>query len=280
MNVLSTANEIRRAIQNAKSSGKIVGLVPTMGALHHGHVSLVRQALDLCDVVVVSVFVNPTQFNEQQDYQNYPRNLDADMEMLRDAGCHVAFVPDFKEVYPEPDNTHYDFGQLETVYEGAHRPGHFRGVAMVVRRFFEVIQPDKAFFGLKDYQQVLVIKDLVKQFNLNVSIEPVTTIRENDGLAMSSRNRLLSARQREQATIIYRVLKEVRKKAKNTDIADLTAWAQQEINQHSELKLEYLGIAEPNSLTPIENLRESPHAVALIAVWAGNTRLIDNLQLF
>lgn len=280
VNVLSKVDEIRRAIENARTSGKIVGLVPTMGALHYGHVSLIRHALDSCDVVVVSIFVNPTQFNEPQDFQNYPRNLEADLEILRDAGCHLAFVPEFEDVYPEPDNTHYDFGHLETNYEGAHRPGHFRGVAMVVRRFFEIIQPDKAFFGLKDYQQVQVIQELVKQFQLNISIEPMPTIREKDGLAMSSRNRLLSVDQRDQAANIYRVLKEIREKAKNVDIAGLTKWVQQEIDQYSELELEYFGIAEPNGLTPIENLRETPHAIALIAVWAGNIRLIDNLQLF
>lgn len=278
--VLSIISEIRQHIHNAKSTGKIVGLVPTMGALHQGHASLIERARAESDVVIVSIFVNPTQFNEQQDFQNYPRTMTSDLDLLEKAGCDIAFVPDHSEVYPTPDRTEYNFKFLESRLEGALRPGHFRGVAMVVRRFFEIVTPHKAYFGLKDYQQVMVIKSLVKQYDLKVEIVTVPTVREEDGLAMSSRNRLLSPAHRAKAAEVYRVLKSVRETSGNSDIAGLTEWAEKEINQHPELQLEYFDIADPDTLEPISDLRKTPHALALIAVRAGQIRLIDNLQLF
>ena len=280
MKVLSTASEIGQQVHNAKSTGKIVGLVPTMGALHQGHVSLVTQARRECDLVVVSIFVNPTQFNDPQDFSNYPRDLTTDVQILKQAGCDIAFTPGYDEVYPTPDDRQYFFGDLETRFEGAHRPGHFRGVGMVVRRFLEIVQPDKAFFGLKDFQQLMIIKSLVQQFHLNVQVVEVPTIREEDGLAMSSRNQLLSSAERSNASAIYRTLQHVKSMSQEQSVNQLSDWVRANINRHDNLNLEYFAIADPESLQPIAELQNASHAIALIAVRAGNVRLIDNLQLF
>ncbi len=251
-----------------------------MGALHQGHGSLVKQARAECDLVVASIFVNPTQFNDPGDFNNYPRSTAADVDLLRDAGCDIAFTPAYDEIYPVPDVTKYYFGEIERRFEGAHRPGHFRGVGMVVRRLLEIIQPDKAYFGLKDYQQIMVIKSLVSQFNLDVEIVAVPTIREDDGLAMSSRNQLLSPQERIIAPEIYRVLQEAGNRSGTHDVNQLSEWVENEINQHSHLSLEYFAIADPDTLQPVTNLEQASHAIALIAVRAGKIRLIDNLQLF
>lgn len=257
-----------------------MGLVPTMGALHQGHVSLIERARSECDVVVVSIFVNPTQFNDPQDFDNYPRNIESDLEILHNAGCDIAFVPEYAEIYPKPDLTDYHFGALEERYEGAHRPGHFRGVGMVVRRFFEIVAPHKAYFGLKDYQQVLVIKSLVKQYNLNVEIVASPTKREKDGLAMSSRNQLLNDAQRKAAAEIYRVMDGAKLQAGHADANELKAWATKEIDKQPELQVEYFEIAHPETLEPINSFDHADRAIVLVAVRAGKVRLIDNYELF
>lgn len=280
LKTINTVREIQDHLAHAKAAGKSVGFVPTMGALHAGHLALVERAIAKCDIVVVSIFVNPTQFNEKQDFQNYPRTADKDADMLESAGCHVLFMPEFSEVYPTPDNTVYDFGRLESLYEGAHRAGHFKGVGMVVRRLLNIVRPTQAFFGLKDYQQVMIIRSLVKQYNLDVQIVAVPTTREDDGLAMSSRNQLLSNSQRQQAPEIYRTLQDIQERAKSDTVAQLIKFAEDKINSNSELELEYIGIANPENLDPIADLTTADHAVALIAVRAGSVRLIDNLQLF
>ncbi len=273
-------SEIRPQVENFKATGKIIGFVPTMGTLHRGHLSLIERARNECDVVIASIFVNPTQFNDTMDFESYPRNIDTDLELLRNAGCDIAFVPEYSEIYPRPDTTPYHFGAIEERFEGAHRPGHFKGVGMVVRRFFEIIKPHKAYFGLKDYQQVMVIKSLVKQFNLNVEIAAAPTKREADGLAMSSRNLLLSPSQRKAASRIYQVLDEVRNRASKTDIGELIVWATNEIDREPELKTEYFEIAHPATLEPIADLKNAQQAIALVAVKTGRVRLIDNLEFF
>lgn len=278
--VLSTVGEVQNLVSNARTAGKIVGLVPTMGALHDGHLTLVHRATEACDLTVVSIFVNPTQFNEAQDFNAYPRTVDQDVRLLEDTGCQVVFHPPHQEVYPKPDQTTYAFGALETRYEGAHRPGHFSGVGMVVKRLFEIVQPHKAFFGLKDYQQVLVIRSLVHQFNLGVEVVAVPTVREPDGLAMSSRNLLLGEEERREAAEIYRVLVAVKAKSRNLTPTDLIDYATAQIDAQKHLSVEYFGIADPDTLAPIEDLQSADHAIALTAVRAGQVRLIDNLQLF
>jgi len=241
---------------------------------------LVKQALNECDFVVMSIFVNPTQFNESQDFETYPRTPDADVEFLKDSGCHAVFLPDYQTVYPQPDDTVYDFGELELLFEGKFRPGHFKGVAMVVRRFFEIVKPHKAYFGLKDFQQVMVVKAMVKQFNLPVEVVGAPTVREPDGLAMSSRNRLLNAKERAKALLISRVLTGVQQRIKYEDVNEALSWGVNEFNADKDFELEYLSIANAENLKPINSKNAAKHAVALVAARLGKVRLIDNLQLY
>lgn len=255
-------------------------MVPTMGSLHTGHFTLVQQARSECDVLVVSIFVNPTQFNDPGDFEKYPREVESDLKKLEQTGCDFVFLPSKEEIYPEPDKTNYQFGILDSIGEGAHRPGHFRGVAMVVRRFFDIVRPDKAYFGLKDYQQVAVIRKLVEQYALGVEIVAVDTVREPDGLALSSRNQLLSKKFRKQAPEIYRTLKTARARYADFTPDSLSQWAKHNIENSTDLELEYFTVADPDSLEPITRFDEAEGAIALIAVRAGTVRLIDNIKLF
>ncbi|TVR38357.1 MAG: pantoate--beta-alanine ligase [Cryomorphaceae bacterium] len=279
MDIFNRVSDIRSALLHAKQGNKTVALVPTMGALHDGHRSLMQAALTRADILVASVFVNPTQFNEADDFNNYPRNLEADMTVLADAGCDIAFTPTVEEIYPEPDQTTYDFGELETRYEGAFRPGHFKGVAMVVRRLFNIIEPDLAFFGEKDFQQVMVIRQLVRQFNIPVEIVTVPTLREPDGLAMSSRNVRLSDAERNRANAIYKALLRAQELAPSESPEQIRHLAMELLEQNG-MQPEYFDIAHPETLRPIRDFNGAPHAVALVAARLGNVRLIDNLQLF
>lgn len=255
-------------------------MVPTMGSLHTGHFTLVQQARSKCDVLVVSIFVNPTQFNDPGDFEKYPRDVAADLQKLEQTGCDFVFLPSKEEIYPKPDTTEYRFGILDSIGEGAHRPGHFRGVAMVVRRLFDIVQPDKAYFGLKDYQQVTVIKQLVRQYNLGVEIMAVDTVREEDGLAMSSRNQLLSPEMRKQAPEIYRTLESARERYNEFDPETLSKYVKETIEKNSELEVEYFTVADAESLKPVSGFNDTRSAIALIAVMAGSVRLIDNIKLF
>ncbi len=279
VDIFNRVSDIRSALLHAKQANKTVALVPTMGALHDGHRSLMQVARDSADVLVASVFVNPTQFNEADDFNNYPRDIEADRTILADSGCDMAFTPTVEEIYPEPDHTTYDFGELETRYEGAFRPGHFKGVAMVVRRLFNIIEPDFAFFGEKDFQQVMVIRQLVRQFKLPVEIVNVPTLRESDGLAMSSRNVRLSAAERNRANAIYKALQLARQLAPSESPEHIRSLAVELLEQNG-LQPEYFDIAYPDTLRPIRDFNGAPHAVALVAARLGNVRLIDNLQLF
>ncbi len=255
-------------------------MVPTMGSLHAGHFTLVQQARSECDVLVVSIFVNPTQFNDPGDFEKYPRDVVSDLHKLEQTGCDFVFLPSKEEIYPEPDRTDYRFGILDSIGEGAHRPGHFRGVAMVVRRLFDIVQPDRAYFGLKDYQQVAVIKELVRRYTLGVEIVAVDTVREDDGLAMSSRNQLLSSEIREQTPEIYRTLKAARVRYAEFNPDTLGTWVKDIIEQNSELEVEYFTVADAESMEPIAGFNDTGSAIALIAVMAGSVRLIDNIKLF
>lgn len=252
-----------------------------MGSLHSGHFTLVQQARSECDLVVVSIFVNPTQFNDPGDFEKYPRDVKSDLRKLEKTGCDFVFLPSKEEIYPEPDTTDYSFGVLDSVGEGAHRPGHFRGVAMVVRRLFDIVKPARAYFGLKDYQQVAVIKHLVRKFNMGVEIVPVDTVREDDGLAMSSRNQLLSPEAREQASEIYRTLKAARERYTEFTPDTLEEWVKQNIESKTDLELEYFTVADAERMEPIADFNNATEsAVGLIAVKAGGVRLIDNIKLF
>lgn len=255
-----------------------IGFVPTMGALHKGHLSLVSTSRSQCKVTVVSIFVNPTQFNDKNDLKNYPRTLENDAKMLENAGVDFLFAPSEQEMYPEPDNRIFNFGDIEKVMEGEHRPGHFNGVAQIVSKLFDIVLPDKAFFGEKDFQQLAVIKQLVKLGNYPVVIVPCPIIRENDGLAMSSRNMLLSPEQRKSAVCISKALFESVNNAKALSIEELKRSVVENINADPNLDVEYFQIVDDTYLKPIKTWAEPCAKVGCVAVRVGKIRLIDNIK--
>lgn len=259
---------------------KTIGFVPTMGALHPGHLSLVTMCKNVCDITVVSIFVNPTQFNDKDDYKRYPRMPEEDMKMLEQAGCNIVFSPTEEEVYPEKDNRIFDFGGLDKVMEGKFRPGHFNGVAQIVSKLFDMVKPDKAFFGQKDFQQVAIIKNMVQQLKLSVEIVIAPIIRENDGLAMSSRNMLLTDEQRKSAANISQALTFAKEQAdKKEPVEGIKNEVVKRINTDPNLKVEYIEVVDADTLQPVNNWNDSDEIFACIAVHAGKIRLIDNIQL-
>ncbi|GAB1450596.1 pantoate--beta-alanine ligase [Draconibacterium sp.] len=270
---ISALNEKLKSFGNSA----IVGFVPTMGALHNGHLSLVKQAVAETDVAVVSIFVNPTQFNDSKDLERYPRTLDADLKLLEKTGCHMVFAPGVNEIYPEPDNRKFNFGPLETVMEGKHRPGHFNGVAQVVSKLFDIVKPDKAYFGLKDFQQLAIIKNMVVQLDLPVEIVPCSIVREESGLAMSSRNELLSADERKNAAIISETLFKAKELAGEKSVKELEKWIVETINKNKYLSVEYVDIVDDIQLQPVKNWGEKVVKVCCVAVFCGKVRLIDNI---
>ncbi len=278
MILVRTVSELKSVL---KSSGKadLVGFVPTMGALHKGHLSLVQKAVDENPLVVVSIFVNPTQFNDSKDLDRYPRTLVADMKLLETTGCQIVFAPDVTEIYPEPDTRKFDFGQLDKVMEGKHRPGHFNGVAQVVSKLFEMVQPQKAYFGLKDFQQLAVIKNMVKQLNLSVEIVPCPIIREESGLAMSSRNELLSSEERANAAAISQTLFKAKELKTGKTVSELEKWVTETINKNPYLEVEYAEIVDDTELQSVKNWDEQSVKILCVAVFCGKIRLIDNIVL-
>ncbi|MNK05435.1 Pantothenate synthetase [compost metagenome] len=273
-----TVEELKQALNSARNEGKSIGFVPTMGALHQGHMNLVSRASAECDLVVVSVFVNPTQFNNASDLELYPRTPEADSELLKKFGCDYAFFPSVTEIYPENSiSPRVDLGGLDQVMEGKFRPGHFKGVVQVVARLFEIVEPGKAFFGLKDFQQVAVIKRMVGELNLPVEIVPCETLRTEKGLAMSSRNKRLTESQKEEALIIYQTLSQAKKDALTFSPAETRERAIDHF-QTGTLELEYLSLVHPETL---EELKEDwvPGATMCIACFCGEVRLIDNMTL-
>lgn len=277
MQVLKSKNELVSLIDSYKKEGKTIGFVPTMGALHNGHLSLVKECKKNSDVTVISIFVNPTQFNDLEDLKRYPRTLDKDTELLKSVNCDLVFAPSVEEIYPEPDTRKFDFGYIESVMEGAKRPGHFNGVGQVVSRLFDIVQPDKAFFGMKDFQQVAIIKNMVKQLNYNIQIVPCPIIREESGLALSSRNTLLDEDHKKNAPHIYATLKKARNLASEMSVSDLKKWITDEINSNPYLETEYVEIVDDTTLKVTENWKEEGIKVACVAVYAGKIRLIDNI---
>ncbi|MEG2666414.1 MAG: pantoate--beta-alanine ligase, partial [Bacteroidales bacterium] len=227
MKICKNKSELEATLQLLRNSGKTIGLVPTMGALHQGHASLLQRARQENDIVVSSVFVNPIQFNNPEDLQNYPRNFESDCKLLEENGCDLVFSPTVEEMYPKGESIeHFDFGSLEKVMEGKNRPGHFQGVGVIVSRLFKLIQPSTAYFGEKDFQQVAIIQNLVEQLHLPITIKPCPIIRESDGLALSSRNFLLTKDQRTLAPNIYKILYESKKKRHNTEVIELKKWVE------------------------------------------------------
>jgi len=276
MEVVKTKHNLKRQLS---FSGKktTLGFVPTMGALHKGHLSLVEHAVKENDIVVVSIFVNPAQFNNNSDLKRYPRNLDSDLKLLENTGCDIVFSPTIKEMYPEPDNRIFDFGHLGKVMEGKYRPGHFNGVAKIVSKLFDVVKPQNAYFGLKDFQQLAVVKELARRMYPDIRIVVCPIIRENDGLAMSSRNLLLSIAQRNEAVRIYKTLVKAKKLIHHKSVSELTGWVTETINKNALLDVEYFEIVDDESLLPVTNWEEPAIKVGCIAVNCGDVRLIDNI---
>ena len=277
MHTFQTQQALRAALAQERKENKTIGFVPTMGALHPGHLELVRRCIAENDICVVSIFVNPTQFNDKNDLLNYPRNFDKDFQLLEKAGCHYIFAPSEEDIYPEPDIRVFDFGELACVMEGRFRPGHFNGVAQVVSKLFEIVEPNRAYFGLKDFQQLTIVRDLAKQLKLNIEIVPVPVVREYDGLAMSSRNMRLNPGQRKEAANISRILKESNSLHKLHSVTELKTWVGDQINQSPELDVEYFDIVDGFTLKSIVNWEDTEYPVGCIAVFAGDVRLIDNI---
>lgn len=277
MQVFETKNELSSYIQLCKKEGKVVGFVPTMGALHDGHISLVKQAKECCDIVVVSIFVNPTQFNDPKDLERYPRTLENDLNLLYSVGCSAVLTPTTKEIYPEPDTREFNFGYIGEIMEGPKRPGHFNGVAQVVSRLFDIVNPDKAFFGMKDFQQIAIIRSMVSQLGYDIEIVSCPIIRESDGLAMSSRNRLLTPKHRAEAPYIHKILSEAVEIHNTMSVDELKNWIIAKINSNPLLEVEYVEIVDEISLKITENWNEPGNKVICITVYAGEIRLIDNI---
>lgn len=278
MKIIDTIKDLKLLLDESRAAGKSVGLVPTMGALHAGHASLVERAVKENDVVVVSVFVNPTQFNDKNDLKNYPRTLDADCALLERIGATVAFAPSVEEMYPEEDNRQFSFAPLDTVMEGACRPGHFNGVAQIVSKLFYAVEPDRAYFGEKDFQQLAIIREMVRQLDLRLEIVGCPIVREEDGLAMSSRNTLLSEDERERALTISSTLFASADFAKINTLAATKAFVEDMINDTPGLELEYYQIVDGNTLQEIGKWSDSDYVVGCIALFCGNVRLIDNIK--
>lgn len=280
MNVFHTIADTKDFIGKVRKSGKSVGFVPTMGALHAGHISLLAAASMNNEVVASSIFVNPIQFNNKEDLMKYPRPLEEDIEKLNYVKCDLLFNPAVEEMYPDPVVEKYDFGQLDKVMEGKHRPGHFNGVAVVVRKLFEIIQPDRAYFGMKDYQQLRIIQTMTRELDLPIEIVPCPTMREPDGLAMSSRNVRLTTGERIIAPVVFRVLNGIKERVKQMPLSEAEKWAIHQLNNYSELTVEYFEIVDADTLIRLAGWDDAEHVVACTAVHLGKVRLIDNLLLF
>lgn len=278
MQIVKHINALRKIIDGKREEGLSIGFVPTMGALHPGHLSLVDLAGQQSGFVVVSIFVNPTQFNDKGDLERYPRDLQKDIDLLAPSACQLVFAPETDEIYPESDTRQFNFGTLEEVMEGKFRPGHFNGVAQVVSRLFEIVQPDKAFFGQKDFQQLAIINEMVRKLSLPVEVIACPIIREDDGLAMSSRNMLLSAEQRLNAAHISATLFEAVNKIGEFSVENLCSWVIERINQNEFLNTEYFEIVNSVTLLPVKSWDEPCVKVGCIAVHCGKIRLIDNIE--
>lgn len=278
MKIVSNIKELKRYLDENKKDNKRIGFVPTMGALHKGHLSLVDRCVKDNDVCVVSVFVNPTQFNDKQDLDTYPRTLEADCALLEPAGCDYVFAPSAEEMYPEPDTRTFDFGTVSQVMEGAKRPGHFNGVAQVVSKLFYIVEPDNAYFGEKDFQQIAVIRAMVKQLDIPVTINACPIIREADDLALSSRNTRLTSVQRQKAPLIARTLKESVTFADRKSVEEVVDYVVNTINNDPVMEVEYYEVVNGNTLESIRDWSDADYVVGCVTVYCGEVRLIDNIR--
>lgn len=278
MKLVHTIKELQSELNALRSIGKTIGLVPTMGALHAGHASLVKRAVAENDVVVVSDFVNPTQFNDRNDLIKYPRTLDADCELLEKVGASFVFAPSVEEIYPEPDTCQFSYAPLDTVMEGKFRPGHFNGVCQIVSKLFMIVEPDRAYFGEKDFQQLAIIREMVKQMEFKLQIVGCPIVREEDGMALSSRNARLLPEEREYALNISQTLFKSRTFAASHTVAETQKFVEDAIAASKGLRLEYFEIVDGNNLQKIASWEDTEYAVGCITVFCGEVRLIDNIK--
>lgn len=279
MRKIDSINEVVSLVSEIKAQGKTIGLVPTMGALHIGHLSLIEKARKENDIIICSVFVNPIQFNNQEDLDKYPRDIEKDCLLLEDAGCDYVFSPSAEEVYAEKPTETFNFGTLETVMEGKMRPGHFNGVATIVSRLFNWINPTRAYFGEKDFQQLAIIKDMVRQLNSPVEIVPCPIVRESDGLAMSSRNMRLSEEKRAIASKINSILKKSVSMKENISLSQIKSFVKNEFSLLKDFELEYFELVDDSTLQPVNQKGENG-VVGCVAVWLGGVRLIDVIRYY
>jgi pantoate--beta-alanine ligase len=280
MQVFNKIADLQNQLFEDRKSGKEIGLVPTMGALHAGHASLVKRSVADNDVTVVSVFVNPTQFNDKNDLKNYPRDLDADCKLLESVGADYVFAPSVEEMYPSPDTRTFSFPPVDAVMEGAHRPGHFNGVCQVVSRLFYIVRPTRAYFGEKDWQQIAVVRAMVRNLGIQVQVIDCPIVREADGLALSSRNALLSSDERKIAVNISQTLKSSLDFAKEHSVEETHQYVVDGINAIDGLEVQYFNIVNGDTLQDVSSWDDSDYIVGCITVFCGSTpiRLIDNIK--
>lgn len=278
MKIIDTISELENQLQGYRHKGETIGLVPTMGALHQGHASLVERCVADNKISIVSLFVNPTQFNNKEDLKHYPRTPEKDHELLERLGVDYVFSPSVEEMYPEEDKRVFDFGQLDRVMEGEFRPGHFNGVAQIVSKLFDIVKPDNAYFGEKDFQQLAIVKDMVRQLQMPVNIIGMPIVRESSGLAMSSRNQRLSEEQKKNASEVYKVLNESKLMIDKFIPYKLINYVSESINKVSGLKVEYFQIVDGDNLQPVTSWSDSDYIVGCIALFCGEVRLIDNIR--
>jgi len=278
MEVINNITQLRKCLATHRRKGRTIGLVPTMGALHEGHASLVRRSVKENDVTVVSVFLNPTQFNDPKDLERYPRTLDADCQLLQECGADIAFAPSVKEIYPEPDTRQFSYPPTDSVMEGAMRPGHFNGVCQIVSKLFSYVEPDRAYFGEKDYQQIAVIRRMVEDLGFKLQIVPCPVVRQEDGLALSSRNTLLTKKERVTAANIYRILNESR--SLGLSVQQTHDYVVEEINKIPGLEVQYFSIVDGDSLADVNSWDDAQSVVGCITVFCGPKpiRLIDHIR--
>ena len=281
MEIFSEISPLRAFLNQARMSGKSLGFVPTMGALHDGHLSLLSASKTENDITICSIYVNPAQFNNPQDLVKYPRTIDRDSEMLKKVGCDVLFCPTNDEMYPDPTQIRFDFGDLDKVMEGHFRPGHFSGVALVVAKLFNIVDPDVVYFGQKDWQQFTIIKRMVDELMFDLELKSIPTTREHDGLALSSRNLRLNTTQRAQAPVLYKALSYAKERllTKGEPFSQVQKTVKEMFNELPEVKLEYFELADSLNLRSISNVDEASHPILCIAAYFGELRLIDNVLL-
>lgn len=277
MKKITTIPELKKVLQESREKGFSVGLVPTMGALHSGHISLVNKSVTVNDVTVVSVFVNPTQFNDKNDLERYPRTLEADMALLEQAGCTIVFAPGVEEMYPEPDTRTFSFAPLDQVMEGPARPGHFNGVAQIVSKLFFAVEPDRAYFGQKDFQQVAIIRLMTKQLNLPIEIVSCPIMREESGLALSSRNMLLSDEERKKATKISQALFKSTTFVPAKSVEEIKAFVTESLSSDPIFRMEYFEIVDGDTLQSVKSWDDASYVVGCITIYCGKIRMIDNV---